>query len=157
MYRSNVCTVIVNKKKSKVLVFHRKGAEKFGWQFPQGGVDQGETEKAAFYRELKEETGTNDVKVLKISKDRTKYSFPKWVREQIGRKGLDKFNKDYEGQEIRWFLVEFRGGGIDMIHFDHQPAEFDKYKWVKPKKAVKNVIPFKRKAYKAGLKSLGIL
>jgi len=154
MYRPNVCVVITNKKRNKVLMFHRIGAEEYGWQFPQGGVDPGETEIDAFYRELKEEIGTDDIEVLGFSKQHLKYKFPKWVLEQFASK--DQKQKQFKGQRQRWFLIRLNQG-VKSISFAHHPPEFDAFKWVKSKKAVKRIIPFKRKVYKKGMRMLGLL
>ena len=151
MYRKNVCIVITNKKRSKVLLFHRVGADHNAWQFPQGGVDQGESDRQAFWRELKEEIGTDDVKVLKIGKKRIKYKFPDSVKSKFESRGYS-----YNGQAQRWFLVRLKKG-VQSISFAHEPAEFDAYRWASPKKAWKDIIEFKRKAYKKGLKKLGLL
>lgn len=155
MYRSNVCIVITNKKQNKVLMFHRIGAQKKGWQFPQGGVEPGESENDAFARELKEEIGTNRVKLLRVSEKRVKYKFPQWVlKEWKNRKG-DEITP-YQGQKQRWYLVRLQEG-TDSIAFDEQPAEFDAFEWVATAKAIKRIVPFKRNAYKKGLKLLGML
>ncbi len=41
------------------------------WQFPQGGIDNGESADEALYRELEEEIGTRDVEIIA--------EYPKWV------------------------------------------------------------------------------
>ena len=43
------------------------GQLKWNWQFPQGGVNDGESEEEALFRELKEEIGTADVKISTTS------------------------------------------------------------------------------------------
>ena len=154
MYRSNVCVVILNKKKNKVLMFHRAGVKKGGWQFPQGGVDPGESERQTLYRELKEEIGTYHVKILKVSPKRIKYKFPKWVQKRL--KGQEGIKRHYKGQKQRWFLVQLQKG-TKSIHFDHEPIEFDDYKWVSPEKVPPKIVSFKRKAYIKGMNALGVL
>ena len=54
-YRLNVAGILRNSK-GKVLVGERLGKDG-AWQFPQGGVDDGETALEALYRELEEEVG----------------------------------------------------------------------------------------------------
>lgn len=155
MYRPNICVVITNKKRSKVLMFHRIGAGKQGWQFPQGGVDPEETDKKALYRELEEEVGTNRIKVLKKSKKRIKYKFPHWVLEEFAKE--EKTNRpQYKGQKQRWYLVRLKDG-VASISFDYHPAEFDDFEWVSVQKSIQRIIPFKRKAYKKGLELLGMI
>ena len=53
-YRPNVAIVIVNGKNQ---VFWGKRIREHSWQFPQGGINPGETPEQAMYRELREETG----------------------------------------------------------------------------------------------------
>ena len=53
-FRPNVGIVLVNDQ-NQVFWARRVGHD--GWQFPQGGVSDGETPTAAMYRELQEETG----------------------------------------------------------------------------------------------------
>ena len=53
-YRPNVAIVVSN---SKNLVFWGKRIREHSWQFPQGGINPGETPEQAMYRELKEEVG----------------------------------------------------------------------------------------------------
>ena len=63
-YRANVGIVLCNQQ-SQVMWARRVGGRN-AWQFPQGGVAEGEDTDAAMYRELWEETGLrqNDVEVL---------------------------------------------------------------------------------------------
>lgn len=154
MYRPNVCVVLTNKKRNKVLMFHRVDGRKKAWQFPQGGVDAGETENEAMLRELKEEIGTNGIERLKVAKRRVKYKFPSWIRKEF-RQRQSKIAK-YKGQKQRWYLAHLKDG-VEAISFTQQPAEFDAFEWVSVKKALKRIVPFKRKAYKKGLKLLGML
>ena len=56
-YRLNVGLIIINDK-GKLLLCKRKGTN--NWQFPQGGIDEGETPLEAAKRELYEETGIKD-------------------------------------------------------------------------------------------------
>ena len=53
-YRANVGIVICNPSGK---VFFGKRRYQSGWQFPQGGIKEGESPKKAMWRELLEETG----------------------------------------------------------------------------------------------------
>ena len=54
-YRPNVGIVVANRR-GQVLWAKRVGKQD-AWQFPQGGIDDGETPEKALYRELEEEVG----------------------------------------------------------------------------------------------------
>ncbi len=66
-YRKNVGLIVLDKE-NQLLVCRRKG--KKTWQFPQGGIDAGESHIKAAYRELYEEVGIkkNQVRVIQKSK-----------------------------------------------------------------------------------------
>lgn len=154
-YRRNVAAVILNEKGDKVLMFHRTDGRRKGWQFPQGGVDPGETEEQAILRELKEEIGTNAVTILRQSKKRTRYRFPKKVRRQLRQ---NERWKQFKGQEQRWFLVQLQQG-TETIQFQNEGhrQEFDRFRWIRAKAGLRKVVRFKRKAYRQGLKRLGVI
>ena len=152
MYRKNICVVLIDDAREHLLMFRRVGAQDYYWQFPQGGIDTGESDTQAMYRELKEEIGTNDVEILKIAESWIKYDFPGWVQENMRNKGHKPL---YQGQEQRWYLARLKQGTAS-IRFDYQPAEFDGFEWVEPQRIIERVIPFKRPAYTQGLKALGV-
>ena len=154
-FRPNVAAVILNQHGDKILMFHRVDRRRKGWQFPQGGVDAGETEEQAILRELKEEIGTNDVKILKQSSKRTRYQFPKAVLKRMQQRNRWR---QYWGQEQRWFLVQLNLGTETLTLYNKgHKQEFDRFKWMKPKAGLRKVVRFKRKAYRKGLKRLGVI
>ena len=53
-YRPNVGIILANRKNE---VFWGKRINQHAWQFPQGGINRGETPVDAMYRELEEEIG----------------------------------------------------------------------------------------------------
>ena len=86
-YRPNVGIIICNNK-NKVL--WAKRADEDAWQFPQGGINEGESVKDAMYRELMEEVGLSPghVKIIAQTKDWLRYDVPKqWLR----RDGYKKY------------------------------------------------------------------
>jgi putative (di)nucleoside polyphosphate hydrolase len=70
-YRANIGIVIANEKKQILLA---KRYKQDAWQLPQGGIDKGETELEALYRELEEEVGLAPEHVSILAKT------PKWLR-----------------------------------------------------------------------------
>ena len=58
-YRPNVAAIVLSAKypeKCEVFIASRTDVDN-AWQFPQGGIDKGETAREALFRELEEETG----------------------------------------------------------------------------------------------------
>ncbi len=80
-FRANVGIIITNQQGQ--LLWAKRHAQN-AWQFPQGGVDEGETPKQAMYRELYEEVGLKpeDVKILKQTDEWYRYRLPpKYIRQ----------------------------------------------------------------------------
>ena len=75
-YRPNVGIVICNRQ-GQVLWARRYGQH--SWQFPQGGINPGESPEQAMYRELFEEVGLSrkDVKILASTRNWLRYKLPK--------------------------------------------------------------------------------
>jgi putative (di)nucleoside polyphosphate hydrolase len=155
-FRPNVCTVLIDPDTRRVLVFRRVDTAPGGpvWQFPQGGVGRGESPRDAMLRELKEEIGTSRVKILARSREPIRYRFPPDVLERLAREKPEK--RGFVGQEQTWFLATLLDGE-SSIRFDHQPAEFDAFRWVTPEEALAGIVPFKEEAYREGLRELGLL
>lgn len=153
-YRPNVCAVITDETRTHVLVFRRADAALGDrrWQFPQGGLEPGETVREGLLRELAEEIGTNDVEVLAEAPEPVRYDFP----PEVLRRLRDRNKAGYRGQEQWWFLVRLRQG-VAAIHFDHEPAEFDAFRWVLPREVPALMVDFKVGAYTQGLRALGML
>ncbi len=138
-YRKGVGMIIVNND-GKFFLGKRIGAE--AWQFPQGGIDAGESVEQALYRELHEETGlTKDkVRILSVSKRWLVYHIPHLYRRS---------KKKYQGAMQKWFLLELIGHDNDINLNALNHAEFDDWKWGNEKTAIDSVIQFKRTLYKS--------
>ena len=158
--------VIIHPTENKVLMFRRlteknKNSEffvggghlKWNWQFPQGGVNDGESEEQALFRELKEEIGTRDVSIIKVGKNRIRYHYPLKVKRVLDQQPQWRL---FRGQQQCWFLLHLNCH-TDKISFNHDPIEFDSFRWINPRKGLNMVVPFKRKAYRKGLRMLGVL
>jgi putative (di)nucleoside polyphosphate hydrolase len=116
MYRPNVSLIVFRKSDGKFLLVH-KPRKNHAWQFPQGGVDEGETLEQAGLRELQEELGTDKFQGFEKSSHVFFYNFPvDYVRD-------DK----YTGHKQSYFLVEFTGSDSD-IQLDSK--ELDEFRWV---------------------------
>tara|TARA_Y100001970_G_scaffold287003_1_gene410556 strand:+ start:2034 stop:2546 length:513 start_codon:yes stop_codon:yes gene_type:complete len=165
-FRANVAAVIFDSQKNKILMFRRipkknkdfkllsdGGQLRWNWQFPQGGVNLGETERDTLLRELKEEIGTNEVTIINVSRKRTRYHYPKKMLKILHKKSEWR---PFSGQQQKWFLLKLNCD-TKNICFKHHPIEFEAFQWFYPREGLQKVVPWKRKAYRKGLKSLGIL
>ena len=115
-YRPNVAIVILNGE-NKVLWAKRVAED--AWQFPQGGVNEGESLKDAMYRELMEEVGLtpDHVEIIGQTKNWLRYDVPrKWLRR-------DGYNR-YKGQKQIWFLLKFIGKDSDIFLTNSEKPEF---------------------------------
>ena len=83
-YRPNVAAVVLSPKyPEKVGILIAKRNDVDAWQFPQGGIDEGENAKQALLRELKEEIGTDEVEILAEMPEWQKYDFPKRIAKKM--------------------------------------------------------------------------
>jgi N-acetylglucosaminyldiphosphoundecaprenol N-acetyl-beta-D-mannosaminyltransferase len=128
--RQNVVVVIINRQQ-KILVCKRKYelkkdgdiAFKFQnyWQFPQGGVDDGEALLSAAEREAFEETGLTSLSLIMISKHAHQYDWRNGARPLL-------FNRlKFRGQDQRIVYLRHQGTDDD-VKLDNR--EFEDYQWV---------------------------
>src|SRR5471030_47770 len=76
LHRPNVGIVLFNAGGQVWLGRRADSAGAHSWQFPQGGVDEGEDFAVAARRELAEETGVRSVRLLGQTQDWLTYEFP---------------------------------------------------------------------------------
>jgi len=145
-YRPNVGIVIANGR-GQLLWGKRVGQD--AWQFPQGGVDQGENAEQALYRELYEEVGLReqDVEILATTRNWLRYKLPiKYIRKNCKPLCI--------GQKQKWFLLKLVGDE-SSIRFDcGKKAEFDGWKWVSYWYPLDKVVDFKQDVYRRALREL---
>jgi putative (di)nucleoside polyphosphate hydrolase len=121
------------------------------WQMPQGGIDDGEDPEAAAFRELGEEVGlsADHVDLLARSREEYFYDLPPELQGNI-------WGGRWRGQRQWWFLMRFKGDDADIDITLHQP-EFSRWKWAKPEKLPKLIVPFKRRIYEGVVAEFGPL
>jgi len=146
-FRENVGIILANDA-GKLLLAGRIGNK--GWQFPQGGMLDGESAEQAMYRELHEEVGlsASDVAVLGSTRDWLKYRLP----EKFVRRGSTPL---CIGQKQRWFILRFVGEEARVRLDSSEEPEFDRWRWVEFWRPVNEVIYFKRRVYVRALHELG--
>lgn len=145
-YRPNVGIIIVNRQNQ---VFWGKRVREHSWQFPQGGIKQGETPEQAMFRELAEEVGLlpEHVEIVGRTRDWVKYDVPtNWVRRE--------WRGTYKGQKQIWFLLRLVGRDSDVCLRKTSHPEFDAWRWNEYWSPLDAVIEFKRGVYEAALGEL---
>jgi putative (di)nucleoside polyphosphate hydrolase len=141
-YRPNVGIVVFNGS-GQVWIGHRFGQSgDHSWQFPQGGVDEGENLEPAALRELYEETGIRSVKLLGRTGDWIYYDFPP---EVLAHK---KIGRNFKGQKQIWFAYRFTGEESEIDLEAHHEQEFSRWEWCDLDKVIDRVVSFKRDSYR---------
>jgi putative (di)nucleoside polyphosphate hydrolase len=137
-YRKGVGAVLFNAD-WQVFVARRIDTPGDAWQMPQGGIDKGEDPRRAVLRELKEEIGTDEAKIIAETEGWLTYDLP---AELVGRVWGGK----YRGQKQKWFALRFAGCDSD-IDLDAHHAEFSDWKWAEFERLPEMIVPFKRAIY----------
>jgi len=141
-YRKYVFIVpFLRRKTPKFLILHRVKNWK-GWEFPKGGLKEGEDELDCLKREIKEETGAKEYKIIAKTRHLIKYKFPK---------GFLKDSHIFFGAKGYVFLVELYNRKVKIDRREH-----DKYLWVSKEEAIellthknhKNALEYVWKRYK---------
>jgi putative (di)nucleoside polyphosphate hydrolase len=139
-YRPAVAAILQDRS-GRILICERSDTPG-AWQFPQGGIESGETPAAALAREVLEE----------ISLSRTSYSIAA-VRGPYRYRfpaGLTK--KGFRGQAHHYFLLRLRGPK-SLINTKAVNAEFRQARWIRPDEFDLAWLPsMKRAAYRRVLR-----
>jgi putative (di)nucleoside polyphosphate hydrolase len=141
-YRLNVAAMLLTPDGDLLVCerLHLNGA----WQFPQGGVDRGESLEEAITRELQEEIG--------VTADQ-------WIElRQIGplryHFGGGREIRGFHGKDQHFFLLEYFGDplGIEVRQPDQ---EFGAFQWIRPEEFQLSWLPeTKREMYQQAFTQL---
>jgi len=137
-YRPNVAMIIVSSnypEKKEILIAQRNDLLDI-WQFPQGGIDNGEEVRETLFREMEEEIGTADAEIIA--------EYPEWISYDFPSKIAAKM-KPYQGQNQRYFLVKL--GENAEINLATQHPEFIDYKYVSVSDVLNHTAHFKKSVY----------
>ena len=121
IYRPNVAIIVLSHEypsKKDIFIAERSDLHNI-WQFPQGGIDEGESAEEALFRELEEEIGTKDVKIIAEFPEWISYDFPSHVAKKM---------KPFSGQTQRYYLVKLSKEA--KININTEIPEFSDYKFV---------------------------
>jgi putative (di)nucleoside polyphosphate hydrolase len=140
-YRPNVAALMVNVH-GCLLICERAGLPG-AWQFPQGGVDAGETVEEALFREVREEVGLEPGHYEVVGRrEGYRYLYPQDVRSRKVRK------HGSHGQEQTYFLCRLRPEA-PQVDVNQRPREFRAYRWILPEEFDLDWLPpFKRDVYR---------
>ena len=139
LYRPNVAMIVVSNnypEKKEIFLAQRNDLTDV-WQFPQGGIDEGEEVQEALFRELKEEIGTNNIKIIAEYPEWLSYDFPSKIAKKM---------KPWVGQRQKYFLVKLKKNAKININTKH--PEFDDYKFVEINDILEFSASFKQDIYK---------
>ena len=137
-YRHNVSEIVLSSAypfECRLFVGKRSDMEDI-WQFPQGGIDEGESAREALIRELKEEIGTKELEVIA--------EYPEWLSYDFPSKVVSKMYP-YDGQIQKYFLVRLKPNA--KINLNTKHPEFDDYRFVSKKEFFELVNHFKKRIY----------
>ena len=137
-YRPNVAMIIVSNNypaKKEIFIAQRNDLLNI-WQFPQGGIDNGEEVKEALFREMEEEIGTASAEIIA--------EYPEWISYDFPEK-IAKKMKPYKGQTQRYFLMKLDANA--SIKLDTQHPEFIDHKFVSVEDVLGHTAHFKKPVY----------
>ena len=137
-YRRGVGIVLLNAA-GRVFAARRIDTPGDAWQFPQGGIDEGEEPIEAAWREMKEEIGTDRAELLAETADWIAYDLPAEVADRV-------WKGRFRGQKQKWFAFRFRGVDADIDIATKHP-EFSEWRWQDLAEAPRLIVPFKRPLY----------
>jgi putative (di)nucleoside polyphosphate hydrolase len=146
-FRPNVGIVIANDQGR--LLWARRVGGRDAWQFPQGGINEGESAEDALYRELHEEVGLEPdaVEVMASTRGWLRYRLPK----RFQRKGQQPL---CIGQKQKWYLLRLLAPDEAVTLDQNHKPEFDHWRWVSYWYPLNQVVYFKREVYRRALKEL---
>jgi len=142
-FRPNVGIILLNQKNQ---VFWGKRIRTHSWQFPQGGIDRGETPEQAMIRELHEEVGLLPEHVCIVARTRD------WLRYEVPDRFIRRDARGhYKGQKQIWFLLQLVGHDWDLNLRATNHPEFDAWRWNDYWVPLDSVVEFKRGVYETAL------
>lgn len=138
IFRKNAAAMIINRARTHVLLVSPWWSEAVRWQFPQGGREKGEDARTGILREMKEELGTENFKVLSHQPAAHRYIWPVWYRRVKG----------YRGQRQDLFVLEFQGEDREI---NLGQDELSTWTWVRLEEVMDELAPARKEIGRLGL------
>ena len=144
-YRPGIGAMITNATRDKLLA--GKKIIHGGWELPQGGLEDDESLIDCCFREISEEFGIerNKLKLISSTRGFIRYDIP------------DEFNNEWNGQDKKWFLMEFVGDESDIDLDNFETPEFSEFRWVSPDEILHDIVDFKKSSLRAAMLELGLI
>ena len=148
-FRPNVGIVLASGGGNGRVLWARRVGGFDAWQFPQGGINEGESPEDALFRELYEEVGLSpeDVTIRGRTKGWLRYRLPRRLRRHNSTPG-------FVGQKQKWFLLEMHAEDDAVCMDMGDKPEFDHWAWVSFWYPLTQVVDFKRDVYRRALAEL---
>ena len=122
---------MIEKKSAGAVIFNETLGERYyllllydagHWDFPKGGIEQGESELDAVIREVREETGITDLKLIEGFRQTISYQFKstegeinKTVVFYLGNTSTFKVTLSHEHRAYAWLKFE---DALEQLTFD---------------------------------------
>ncbi|MBI3444040.1 MAG: RNA pyrophosphohydrolase [Magnetospirillum sp.] len=137
-YRPGIGLVLLNGQ-GLAFVAQRIDTPGDAWQFPQGGIDEGEEPRATALREMEEEIGTDKAEIIAESAGWISYDLPPEIADK-------SWKGRFRGQTQKWFCARFTGVDAD-INLETKHPEFCRWRWMELAAVPPLIVPFKRGLY----------
>lgn len=129
--------IIYRKESGNVyyLLLHYPGINRKGghWEFAKGHIENNEAEEAAAIREIKEETGISDVKILPGFKKYIKYFFKKNKKFAKKESGKPENKSAWIFKLVAFFIAETNAKEVSLS------SEHTEFLWLSFNEAYKKV------------------
>lgn len=137
-YRPGVGILLFNSQ-GQVFTAKRIDTQENAWQFPQGGIDEGEDPATAAKREMVEEIGTDKAEMIGESAGWISYDLPPDLADKV-------WKGRFRGQKQKWFAFQFLGTDADIdINTEH--PEFSEWRWMDLAQVPGLIVAFKKPLY----------
>jgi putative (di)nucleoside polyphosphate hydrolase len=117
------------------------------WQFPQGGLEDGEEPEEAARRELREETALTDADVELVD------HITAWLAYELPPS--QRSVKTGRGQVQQWFLFKTRRSTVELTRRPGIDAEVGDLAWAPADGLVENAVEFRRGVYRTVMARFG--